>query len=194
MLTENRKRKRWEVGAKIEPQHVLDNNDFRRNEFSVVTKNDILLQKRQLLSSLLIGLTLTVSPFHSDAFSLLAQADSVTPPRPVSTGGGYGTPVGSAPYFNSASAARLFVNPTSTNRGSPEARRQLARQRELQDSRLEQCFEAGIDWEQCFYYGTGSTEGSVAPMTLPDFGQFSSPLQKTEMQQQSNSKTKVPTW
>jgi hypothetical protein len=161
-------------------------------------QHQIRSQRRRLMTSFLVGVAISTSPCHGGAFPLfVAQMDESTSPPSVIGGGGadsYGTPLGSSPYFNSASAARLLVNPTPTNRGSPEARRQLARQQRLQDARLEQCFEAGIDWEQCFYYGPNrDPKGLDAPMTFPDFGTYAS-SQRSMATMRSASKARVPTW
>ena len=133
---------------------------------------------------------------------LVAQLDT-TPPS-VTTGTKrigvslYGTPSGSSPYFDSASAARLLVNPpSSVKRGSSEARRQLARQQALQDARLQQCYAAVADWEQCFYYGTNDQSGSAAPTTLPNLGSFassSSSPQGSITTKRPAGKANVPTW
>jgi hypothetical protein len=53
----------------------------------------------------------------------------------------------------SANAARLLLD-TPGATPSTTAIRQLTKQKELQDRRLEQCHESGKYWEQCFYYGT----------------------------------------
>jgi hypothetical protein len=162
-------------------------------------QQQIRSQRRRLMASFLVGVAMSTSPCHGGAFPLLvAQMDESTSPPPFSGGAAvadsYGTPLGSSPYFNSASAARLLVNPTPTNRGSPEARKQLARQERLQDARLEQCFEAGIDWEQCFYYGTNrDPKGLDAPMTFPDFDTYAS-SQSSMATMRSASKARVPTW
>jgi hypothetical protein len=154
-----------------------------------------------ILKCFLVGAVSSTSPSNSGAFPLLVAQTEMTPSatsiRKNPDASSYGTPPGSSPYFNSASAARLLVNPsTSTNRGSPEARRQLARQQALQDARLVQCYEAVVDWEQCFYYGTNGQPGSAAPMTLPDFGGSASSLSPkgSITTKRLASKANVPTW
>jgi len=121
--------------------------------------------------------------------------------------GSYGTPIGSSPYFSSASAARLLVTPPTpiiNSRENREAMKQIAKQQALQDSRLVQCYEAQLDWEQCFYYGTitskDGTTTSVAPLTLPDFGSYPS-SSSSSMETNRNqgfvpfgTKANVPTW
>jgi hypothetical protein len=153
-------------------------------------------QRRRAISGFLVGAAVSLSPSQGGAFSqlLLALTEESIPSTSIT--GVYGTPVGSGPYFSSASAARLFVNPSSTSRGSPDARRQLSRQMKLQDSRVEQCFEAGIDWEQCFFYGTdsGVTSESVAPMRLPDVGAYATTSQGYTALKRPTSKTSIPTW
>lgn len=142
------------------------------------------------------------------AFSLLSadtivdntstsSSSSTLPSLPVGAGS-YGSSVGSNPYFSSASAARLLVEPppsTSIRRGSSDAtRRQLIQQGILQDVRLEQCFDRGIDWEQCFWYGKGvdGSGTSAAPMTLPNFNTDTSlAVKKSRI---PTTKSNIPTW
>ena len=156
-----------------------------------------------ILKYFLVGVIASTSPSNSGAFPLLVAQLDTTPPS-VTTGTKrigvslYGTPSGSSPYFDSASAARLLVNPpTSVKRGSSEARRQLARQQALQDARLQQCYAAVVDWEQCFYYGTNDQSGSAAPTTLPNLGSFassSSSPQGSITTKRPAGKVNVPTW
>jgi hypothetical protein len=158
-------------------------------------------RRRLILKCFLVGVVSSTSPSNSGAFPLLVAQMGMTPSVTTATNSldsaSYGTPPGSSPYFNSASAARLLVNPsTPTIRGSPEARRQLARQQALQDARLEQCYEAVVDWEQCFYYGTNGQPGSAAPMALPDFGESTSSLSPrgSITTKRLANKANVPTW
>jgi hypothetical protein len=162
---------------------------------------------RKIFTSALIGAALSLElPLPSNANPLFAEINNPS----TSLAGSFGTPNGSSstPYFNSASAARLLVDPTPSSRGSPEARRQLAKQRALQDSRLEQCRESGIDWEQCFYYGTGGPGDPAAPLTLPSIYDVPSSADRKNAKSNSNfnvggsamakgvprTKLKIPTW
>ena len=78
---------------------------------------------------------------------------------------------------NSANAARLLLDgPTTASRPNPIALQQLAKQKALQDRRLEQCQEGGKDWEQCFFYGTDPNPQENANI------------------QPSKTKSKIPTW
>jgi hypothetical protein len=171
----------------------------RKAEESSTTTN----RARKIFASVLLGAALSLeSPLASNANPLLAEINN----PPASFAGAFGTPYGSTPYFNSASAARLLIDPIPSSRGSPEARRQIAKQRALQDSRLEQCRESGIDWEQCFYYGTGVTGDPAAPLTLPSMYDLPSDRNTPKSNNNFNiggsamikgiptMKSKIPTW
>lgn len=102
-----------------------------------------------LLSVLFYGSNFLVSDLPT---SLPAAPDSIKVPSP------------------SANAARLLLdtpgNPGSSwNTRNQLALRQLSKQRDLQDARLNQCQEKLEDFEQCFFYGTGDPYASSTKKT-----------------------------
>ena len=110
-------------------------------------------------------------------------------------------------FGNSASATRLLVDPfpSSSERISAGTKRQLAKERALQDSRLEQCRESPMDWEQCFFFGSvagghawdnyrgPSSPNSEAIGRSNRFGAGGSAMIKTGIDT-TTGPSKIPTW
>jgi len=69
----------------------------------------------------------------------------------------------------------------------------------LQDDRLDLCVERGVDWEQCFMFGTGGTsdtmtEDSSGKVNNSQDYQLISPTGALEPSGGESRRNKIPTW
>ena len=109
-----------------------------------------------------------------------------------------------SPTTTSFDVARLLLNPqpikpVSSTSPTGLALQQLYKERKLQDDRLQQCQTVGRDWEQCFFYGTGtSTTTTGSSDQQQDYNNhaklFLSPSPFDLPRDINEPKPKIPTW
>ncbi len=179
----------WNKGESI--LHLLPSTKKKSRNEKCHWDDETTTRAKKFVLGFFVSITLSSGIWiPCQAFPLLATLHDKDNP---SITGSYGSPVGSNPYFNSASAARLFVDPissTSTSSSSPQVRRQMVQQGIRQDERLEQCFDKGTEWESCFWYGAGTAGNAAAPMTLPNFNTEAS----MAIKRLPTTKSNIPTW